>query len=193
MTGVTRCLSAACLLVILSVADARPMLCARVNGIVASRTACRKHEHEVSVATLPASRAALTTTRSEPITLAQTGSKIAELTLLGEPSGSYVVLATVTLRNSGQVADTASCALVVQAPGRTDPFGLRLADSSIVVNGGATATTTLLGGLPTLDPSKLQNGSGAVALWCFASTPGASFASGATSLAAIPVEDLKAQ
>jgi hypothetical protein len=189
----------------LTARNADSSLCVRGNGTLTSRRACRKGEKQFPIdkvveavlqtllpAALPPRRAALETTAGGPISLVDTGAKIDTLTLPTVDAGDYVVFATLTVQNHGVIADSVYCSLVVQTPGSTDPLGLRLADSSVLVDAGTSAALSLIGALPILDPGSLQNGSGAVALWCFGST-GASFTSGFAALVAIPVDQLQTQ
>jgi hypothetical protein len=107
MSGEMYRLTAVGIVLLAVVPNAHARLCVKGNGTVASREACRRHEHEISIATLlPAARASLVTLRNGPIALAagaQGGTKVAELAL---PSGerestrNYVILATASLVNA---------------------------------------------------------------------------------------------
>jgi len=201
MSGEMYRLTAVGIVLLAVVPNAHARLCVKGNGTVASREACRRHEHEISIATLlPAARASLVTLRNGPIALAagaQGGTKVAELALPSgerESTGNYVILAIASLVNHRTLADTASCFVVVQSPGRSIPVGLQLTNySTLVLDGTTSANATLLGELPDVNPSSLQNGSGTIALWCSAAAPESEFTADTASLLAIPVEQLQTQ
>jgi hypothetical protein len=158
--------------------DIHARLCVKSNGTLASRDTCKRREREFPIASLlPAPRATLVTLRNSPVALrpqAQGGTRVAALALPSGESqntGNYAIFSTVPLANRRAVADAASCVLA------------------------ATTSTsmTLLGELPDVSPSTLQNGSGTVALWCSAGAPESDFPADTASLLAIPVEQLQTQ
>ena len=181
--------------------DVHALLCANNNGRLAVRDVCKSREHEVPIATLlPPPRATLVTDVIGPIALAQQGTKVARLILpspIREPNGvehtgSYALFATVHVLNSGAVADNVGCSIVIQTPGTGIPNGLQLTSAGTTLDASARTILTLVGTLPDINLGNLQNGSGALALWCFAA-PDSAISAEAASMLAVPVDQVQFQ
>jgi hypothetical protein len=170
----------------------RALLCARRNGTVASRTACKRHEKVVSLAELlPPSvpRTGFLTTRAGPVALPNPGADfgvfITPLAILSLPAGSYTVLATAFLLNHRSLADGVDCALTYQSPTTGLAMGVPFASAAVSIEG--TATINVVGAWTVRDPSHV------IRLWCTAGSPVSSITAQAVSLVAVPLDGVEAQ
>jgi len=181
--------------------DVHALLCANNNGRLAVRDVCKSREHEIPIATLlPPPRATLVTDVIGATALMPHGTKVARLILpspIREPSGSehtgsYALFATVHVVNNGAVADNVDCSIVIQTPGTGIPNGLQLTGAGTTLDASARTILTLVGTLPDVNLANLQNGSGALALWCFAA-PESGISAEAANMLAIPVDQVDFQ
>jgi hypothetical protein len=168
------------------------LLCARRNGTVASRAACKRHEKVVSLAELlPPSvpHTGFLTTRAGPVAVPDPGADfgvfITPLAILSIPAGSYTVLATAFLLNHESLADSVDCALTYQSPTTGLAMGVPFANAAVSIDG--TAMISVVGAWTVRDPSHV------IRLWCTAEFPASNITAEAVALVAMPSDGVEVQ
>jgi hypothetical protein len=179
--------------------EGHALLCARGNGVVVSRSACKRHEHAISLEALlpsPVVRPAFITSRSGPVAVPNPGGDFGTfitplVVVTTVPAGSYVVTATAFLSNHRPLIDTAHCALTSTSTGTGLAAGAPFANSALVLDGAAAsgAMISVVGALTLTFPNPLND----IRLWCTAETPLSMFTAEAMSLVAVPVDRVQAQ
>ena len=170
--------------------DVHALLCANNNGRLAVREVCKDREHEVPIATLlPPPRATLfTETFGGAIPLSSPGTKVAVLTLPGDPViGAYAVFATARLVNEGAVTDVVNCQVIMNNGSNDTPNGLGVGRAGDTVDASGSKTLTLLGIVLDGAPGCIQNGCGKLTLYC-AGPAGSAFSATFASMLAVPVD-----
>jgi hypothetical protein len=165
---------------------AQALLCARRNGVVLSRSACKRHEQVVSHSTF-------VTTRVGPLAVPNVGSDfgtfITPLVTFAVPAGSYAVIGTAFFTNHRPLVDSAACSLTYWFEGVMLAPGISFANAQVVLDGASASGTTIsVVGVQTFTNSPTD-----ISLWCTAETPLSMFTAADLSLVAIPVDQVQTQ
>ena len=170
---------------------AHALLCARQNGVVLSRSACKRHEQVVT-------RSTFVTTHAGPLTVPNVGSDfgtfITPLVTLTVPAGtgSYAVIGTAFFTNHRPLVDSVLCALTYWFQGVMLAPGITFANAAVFLDGASASGTTIsVVGVQTF--TNTTNSPTAIHLWCTAENPLSMFTAEDVSLVAIPVDHVETQ
>ena len=170
---------------------AHALLCARQNGVVLSRSACKRHEQVVT-------RSTFVTTRAGPLTVPNVGSDfgtfITPLVGLAVPAGtgSYAVIGTAFFTNHRPLVDRVLCALTYWFQGVMLAPGITFANAAVFLDGASASGTTIsVVGVQTF--TNTTNSPTSISLWCTAESPLSMFTAADVSLIAIPVDQVQTQ